>query len=114
MRLISTFDALVAIGNISPSGKEKQIYPPAKDTVISVRQAPKSVLPLVADQYFQFTGETGTDQMVRFGPVAQNSRQSRRRRRYTTRTLEFGSNFARKCRRTLSGDLSQPIALLHQ
>ena len=114
VRVISTFDALVAIGNINPSGKEKQIYPPAKDTIISVKAGTEIVLPLVADQYFQFTGETGTDQLVvtLVDPRALEGKPSKAR--VHRQDVEFGSNFAQEVAPDTYPVISQPIALLHQ
>ena len=114
VRVISTFDALVAIGNINPSGKEKQIYPPAKNTIISVKAGTEIVLPLVADQYFQFTGETGTDQLVvtLVDPRALEGKPSKAR--VHRQDVEFGSNFAQEVAPDTYPVISQPIALLHQ
>lgn len=114
VRVISTFDALVAIGNINPSGKERQIYPPGKDTVISVKAGTEIVLPLVADQYFQFTGETGTDQLVvtLVDPRALEGKASKKR--VHRQDVEFGSNFAQEVAPDTYPVISQPIALLHQ
>ena len=112
VRVISTFDALVAIGNVNPSGKEKQIYPPAKDTVISVKAGTEIVLPLVADQYFQFTGETGTDQLVvtLVDPRALEGKPSKARgtppRRRIRLELRAGSGAGH-----LSGDLAADRAV---
>lgn len=114
VRVVSTFDALVALGNINPSGKEKQIYPPAKDTVISVKAGTEVVLPLAADQYFQFTGEAGTDQLVvtLVDPRALEGKPSKAR--VHRQDVEFGSNFAQEVTPDTYPVISQPIALLHQ
>lgn len=114
VRVISTFDALVAIGNINPSGKEKQIYPPAQNTIISVKAGTEIVLPLVADQYFQFTGETGTDQLVvtLVDPRSLEGKPSKAR--VHRQDVEFGSNFAQEVTSDTYPVISQPIALLHQ
>lgn len=114
VRVISTFDALVAIGNVNPSGKERQIYPPQPNTVISVKAGTEVVLPLVADQYFQFTGETGTDQLVvtLVDPRALEGKPSKAR--VHRQDVEFGSNFAQEVMPDTYPVISQPIALLHQ
>lgn len=114
VRVITTYDALVAIGNINPSGKERQIYPPGADTVISIKAGTEIVLPLVADQYFQFTGETGTDQLVvtLVDPRALEGKPSKAR--VHRQDVEFGSNFAQEVAPDTYPVISQPIALLHQ
>lgn len=114
VRVISTFDALVALGNINPSGKERQIYPPGTNTVIAVKAGTEVVLPLAADQYFQFTGETGTDQLVvtLVDPRALEGKPSKKR--VSRQDVEFGSNFVQEVTPDTYPMISQPIALLHQ
>lgn len=114
VRVITTYDALVALGNINPSGKERQIYPPQANTVISIKAGTEVVLPLAADQYFQFTGETGTDQLVvtLVDPRALEGKASKKR--VHRQDVEFGSNFAQEVAPDTYPVISQPIALLHQ
>ncbi len=114
VRVISTYDALVALGNINPSGKERQIYPPQANTVISIKAGTEVVLPLAADQYFQFTGETGTDQLVVtvVDPRALEGKPSKKR--VHRQDVDYGSNFAQEVTPDTYPVISQPIALLHQ
>jgi hypothetical protein len=114
VRVISTYDALVALGNINPSGKERQIYPPGTNTVISIKAGTEVVLPLAADQYFQFTGETGTDQLVVtvIDPRALEGKPSKKR--VHRQDVDYGSNFAQEVTPDTYPVISQPIALLHQ
>lgn len=114
VRVITTYDALVALGNINPSGKERQIYPPGANTVISIKAGTEVVLPLAADQYFQFTGETGTDQLVVtvVDPRALEGKPSKKR--VHRQDVEYGSNFAQEVTPDTYPVISQPIALLHQ
>jgi len=114
VRVISTFDALVALGNINPSGKERQIYPPGNNTVVSIKAGTEAVLPLAADQYFQFTGEAGTDQLVitLVDPRALEGKASKRR--VHRQDVDYGSNFAQEVAPDTYPVISQPIALSHR
>ncbi len=114
VRVLSTFDALVALGNINPSGKERQIYPPGTNTVISIKAGTEVVLPLAADQYLQFAGETGTDQLVvtLVDPRALEGKASKKR--VSRQDVEYGSNFVQEVAPDTYPVISQPIALQHQ
>ncbi len=114
VRLISTFDALVAIGNINPSGNQKQIYPPEVGNLVSIKAGVEVTLPLQQDQFFQFAGETGTDHLVvtLIDPRALDGKISRAR--VYREDVEFGSNFAQEVTPDTYPVISQPIALLHQ
>ena len=64
LKLLPTYDALVVIENINPQGVRRQIYPPEAGSAVLVRQGIEIFLPLAADQYFEFGGATGDEQLV--------------------------------------------------
>ncbi|MDP3699996.1 MAG: DUF4384 domain-containing protein [Hylemonella sp.] len=63
IKVLPTFDSLVVIENINPQGKRQQIYPSA-DQAIALKAGTEVLLPLRADQFFEFAGVTGDEQLV--------------------------------------------------
>ena len=64
LKVLPTFDALVVIDNINPQSVRKQIYPPSAEQAISLKAGVEVLLPLGANQFFEFTGATGDEQLV--------------------------------------------------
>lgn len=64
IKVLPTFDALVVIDNINPQGVRRQIYPPSAEQAISLKAGVEVLLPLRADQFFEFAGVTGDEQLV--------------------------------------------------
>jgi hypothetical protein len=64
LRVLPTFDGMLVIDNINPKGERKQIYPPQADHVVAVKRGIEILIPLDKDQYFEFTGATGDEQLV--------------------------------------------------
>jgi hypothetical protein len=64
LRILPTFDGIIIIDNINPLGERKQIYPPDSGDVVQVKAGIEIMLPLGKDDYFQFSGATGDEQLV--------------------------------------------------
>jgi hypothetical protein len=64
LKVLPTFDALLVIENINPQGVRRQIYPPSATEAVSVKAGVEILVPLAADQYFEFAGVTGDEQLV--------------------------------------------------
>lgn len=64
LKVLPTFDALVVIENINPQGVRRQIYPPTASEAVSVKAGVEVLVPLGADQFFEFAGVTGDEQLV--------------------------------------------------
>lgn len=64
LRVLPTFDGLLTIDNINPRSERKQIYPPIADNVVQIKAGQEILLPLGKDDYFEFAGATGDDQLV--------------------------------------------------
>ncbi|HEX5392909.1 MAG TPA: hypothetical protein VFW68_06505 [Rhodocyclaceae bacterium] len=64
LRVLPTFDGLLTIDNINPRSERKQIYPPAASDVVQIKAGQEILLPLGKDDYFEFAGATGDDQLV--------------------------------------------------
>lgn len=64
LKLLPTFDGLLVIEAISPAGQRGQIYPPGAEQVVAVKAGTEILVPLDRDQYFEFTGSGGDEQLV--------------------------------------------------
>jgi hypothetical protein len=64
LKVLPTFDALLVIENINPQGVRRQIYPPSATEAVSVKAGVEILVPLAADQFFEFAGVTGDEQLV--------------------------------------------------
>lgn len=64
LKVLPTFDALLVIENINPQGVRRQIYPPSATEAVSVKAGTEILVPLAADQFFEFAGVTGDEQLV--------------------------------------------------
>ena len=64
LKVLPTFDALLVIENINSQGVRRQIYPPNASVAVSVKAGVEILVPLGADQYFEFAGVTGDEQLV--------------------------------------------------
>jgi hypothetical protein len=64
LKVLPTFDGLLVIENITPKGERKQIYPPAGSQVVALKAGAEIMVPLARDDYFEFAGATGDEQLV--------------------------------------------------
>lgn len=64
IKVLPTFDALLVIENINPQGVRKQIYPPSAAQAVSLKAGVEVLVPLGTDQFFEFAGVTGDEQLV--------------------------------------------------
>ena len=64
LKILPTFDGILVIENITPSGQRRQIFPPAADAVVAVKRGIEILTPMAEDQYFEFTGAMGEEQLV--------------------------------------------------
>jgi hypothetical protein len=64
LRVLSTFDALVVLGNITPKGAQRQIYPAAGSEAVRIPAGQEVLLPLGQKEYLQFAGDIGRDQLT--------------------------------------------------
>jgi hypothetical protein len=113
LRVVSTFGGELTIENINPGGERRQIYPPRPDQVVTLRSAKETLLPLGPDQYFEFTKDTGREQLVfnladprAAGAAVSPSKVFRQDTR-------FGSNFLQEVTGATYPVLQQSIELVH-
>jgi hypothetical protein len=63
LRVLSTFDGLVVLGNVTPKGVHRQIYPATNERAVSIPAGKEILLPLGKKEYLQFVGDVGRDQI---------------------------------------------------
>ena len=95
LRVVSTFEGLVAIDNINPKGEQKRVYPDGNN-VVAIPLGREVLIPLAADEWFELNGSTGQEQLVvavrdrrAFGEAASVNRVFRQDEKY-------GSNFVQE------------------
>lgn len=64
LRVLPTFDGILTIENINPRAERKQIYPSNVGDVVQIKAGMEIMLPLGKDDYFEFAGLTGNEQLV--------------------------------------------------
>lgn len=64
LRVLPTFDGLLVIDNINPRNQRRQIYPAQPNNVVSIKAGIEIMIPLGQDEYFEFTGGGGDEQLV--------------------------------------------------
>lgn len=64
LRVLSTFDALVVLGNINPLGLNRQIYPDKGGLAVSIPAGKEVLLPLGEKEYFMFSGASGEEKLT--------------------------------------------------
>ena len=113
LRVVSTFDGELAIENINPRGERRQIYPPQGANIVAIPAGREVILPLASDDYFQFTGATGREQLVvNFAdPRAVGSQASANR--VNRQDVSYGSNFVQEVAPNTYPFISQTVELQH-
>ena len=94
LRVVATFEGLVAIENINPKGEKKHIYP-ENNNVVAIAQGRETLIPLGDEEWFELTGNTGKEQLVvtvrdrrAFGEVASPSNIFRQDEKYGTNFVQ--------------------------
>jgi hypothetical protein len=64
LKVLPTFDGLLVIENINPQANRAQIYPAGNSQVVSVKAGVEIFVPLAKDEFFEFAGGTGEEQLV--------------------------------------------------
>jgi len=64
LKVLPTFEGIAVIENINPKGEREQIYPPKGSDVVKLKAGVEIFLPLDKDDYFEFAGVTGDEQLV--------------------------------------------------
>jgi len=114
LKVLPTFDAWVTIDNINPQGVRRQIYPPAADQAVALKAGVEVLLPLREDQFFQFAGVRGQEQLVITlrDPRAVGTAESRAE--VSRKDDETGSNFVQELLPGTYPVIAQTLRLRHE
>lgn len=113
LRVVSTFGGELTIENINPRGERRQIYPPRPDQVVVLQKASETLLPLAPDQFFQFTGATGREQLVITVTHPRAVGEAASRNKVYRQDARFGSNFLQEVGKGTYPAIRQAIELEH-
>lgn len=115
LRVLSTFDALVVLGNITPKGKQRQIYPAAAGEAVRIPAGSELLLPLGQKQYLQFVGDVGRDQIT---VTVRDPRSLESGQASTARVFRkdeaFGSNFLQEVKPGVYPVIAEAISIQHR
>ncbi len=113
LRVLPTFDGLLVIDNINPKNQRRQIYPAQAENVVKIKAGVEIMIPLGQDEYFEFAGATGDEQLVitlrdprAFGAAAATATVTRK-------DENNGSNFMQEVTPTTYPVISQALKLKH-
>jgi hypothetical protein len=113
LRVLPTFDGLLVIDNINPRNERKQIYPSQAENVVKIKAGMEIMIPLGQDEYFEFTGASGDEQLVitvrdprAFGSAAATTVVTRK-------DENNGSNFMQELAPNTFPVISQSLQLKH-
>lgn len=114
LRVLPTFDGLLVIDNVNPRNQRRQIYPAQAENVVKIKAGMEILIPLGADEYFEFTGATGDEQLVvtlrdprAFGKAAATTIATRK-------DESNGSNFMQEVAPDTYPVISQALKLKHE
>lgn len=115
LRVLSTFDAVVVLGNITPKGAQRQIYPAVPGQAVSIPAGKEILLPLGKGEYLQFAGDVGRDQLtvtVRDPRSLQTGQASSAR--VFRKDEAFGSNFVQEVKPGQYPVIAEAIGIEHK
>ncbi len=113
LRVLPTFDGMLVIENINPKGERRQIYPPKDSDVTSIKAGIEILIPLDKDQYFEFTGAAGDEQLVVTIRDPRAFDKAAATAKVTRRDENNGSNFLQEVTADTYPVISQGIHLRH-
>lgn len=115
LRVLSTFDALVVLGNINPKGRQRQIYPVSGGEAVRIPAGKEVLLPLGPKEYLQFAGDVGRDQITFTVRDPRSLEQGHASSAQVFRKDEsFGSNFVQEVRPGRFPVIAEAIAIQHR
>jgi len=113
LRVLSTFGGELAIENINPRGERKQVFPPRADQVVTLLPASETLISMDPNQFFEFAGATGREQLVVnvTDPRAVGAAASRNK--VYRQDTQYGSNFLQETAGGTYPSIQQAVELVH-
>ena len=113
LRAMATYGGLLVIENINPRGERRQIYPGSTAQVVVLQQGADTLLPLGANEFFEFANATGEEQLVitlrdprAIGAAASKEKVHRK-------DEEYGTHFLQQAAKGTYPVISEAIRLQH-
>lgn len=113
IRVVSTFDGLLAIDNINPANVQRRVYPAKTSQVVSIKAGEEVLLPLDKNQAFQFSGATGREQLLIVMRHPQAFGDGASRNPVYRRDEQYGSNLVQEVTTSTYPAIFQNIQLQH-
>jgi hypothetical protein len=113
LRVVSTFDGLLAIDNINPAGVQRRVYPAKSSQVVSIQAGEEVLLPLDARQAFQFAGTKGREQLLIAMRHPQAFGDGASRNPVYRKDEQYGSNLVQEVATNTYPAIFQSIELRH-
>jgi hypothetical protein len=113
LRVVSTFGGLLGIDNVNPKGQQRRLYPPKPDTAVSLVAGKETFIPLGRDEFFQFTGATGEEQLIITIRDPRSLTDNGSQEKVYRQDEKFGSNFVQEVGPNTFPVISQVIRLSH-
>lgn len=114
LRVVSTFNGLLAIDNINPAGVQRRVYPPKATQVVSLTAGEEILLPLDRRQAFQFSGTKGLEQLLITMRHPQAFGEGASRNPVYRRDEQYGSNLVQEVTASTYPAIFQSIRLQHE
>lgn len=113
LRIVSTFGGELSVENINPRGVRSQIYPPQANQVVVLAIGKETFVPIGGEEYFEFTGEPGKEQLVvnLADPRAAGGHASSAQ--VFRQDVSYGSNFMQQVANDSYPYISQAIEMQH-
>lgn len=113
VRAMATYGGLLVIENINPRGERRQIYPATTAQVVLLQPGADTLLPLGANEFFEFAKATGEEQLIitlrdprAIGAAASKEKVHRK-------DEEYGTHFIQEATKGTYPVISEAIRLEH-
>lgn len=113
LRMVSTFGGELTLDNVNPRGETKQIYPPGADQVVTLLPGKETLVPLAPDQFFEFTGATGHEQLIIHLVDTRAVGDRASANKVYRQDTKFGSNFLQEVSPNTFPVVRQAVDLVH-
>jgi hypothetical protein len=113
LRAISTFGGQLVIENINPKGERRQIYPGERGAVVVLQPGADTLLPLGANEFFEFARTTGEEQLVFSLRDPRAAGNAASREKVYRKDEEYGSHFVQPVTKDSYPVISESIRLEH-
>jgi hypothetical protein len=113
LRIVSTFGGELTLENINPKGDRRQIYPASSAEVVRLEPGKETFIPLGPDEFFEFTGESGKEQLIvnLVDPRATSGHASTNK--VFRQDVKYGSNFVQEVGNDTFANITQAIEIQH-